>query len=84
MSDDLTLKIWREYLPGNPQGLVGGGSDPLWKCVCTVSGYHTRPIYDVDWYVGAISCSTCHIYIAVFGSEVVKDKREFKSRTGLG
>ena len=26
------------------------GKDPVWKCVSTLSGYHTRTIYDVDWY----------------------------------
>ena len=24
---------------------------PVWKCVCTISGYHTQAIYDVKWYV---------------------------------
>lgn len=48
-SDDQTVKIWREYLPGNPEGIPTTNRDPTWKCVCTLSGYHDRPIYDVSW-----------------------------------
>lgn len=29
------------------------GTDPTWKCVCNLSGYHTRTIYDVAWCVAA-------------------------------
>ena len=25
------------------------GDEPTWKCVCTLSGDHERPIYDIDW-----------------------------------
>jgi hypothetical protein len=25
------------------------GVYPVWKCVCTISGYHTQAIYDVKW-----------------------------------
>ena len=49
MSEDQTLKIWQEYKPGNPQGIVTPTNDPVWKCVSTLSGYHTRTAYDVDW-----------------------------------
>ena len=52
MSEDQTLKIWREFKPGNPQGIVtpsSNPSDPVWKCVATLSGYHDRTVYDVDW-----------------------------------
>lgn len=27
----------------------GSGQAPKWRCVCTISGYHTRAIYSVDW-----------------------------------
>jgi WD40 repeat protein len=38
-SDDKTLKIWQEYLPGNSEGVVTSGNNPTWKCVCTLSGF---------------------------------------------
>lgn len=48
-SDDACLKIWQCYEPNNPEGIPTTGNDPTWKSVCTLSGYHNRPIYDVDW-----------------------------------
>eukprot|EP00039_Didymoeca_costata_P002897 m.63607 g.63607 ORF g.63607 m.63607 type:complete len:341 (-) comp11590_c0_seq3:1285-2307(-) len=48
-SSDATVKIWRAYAPGNPQGIKTSGNDSKWKCVCTLSGYHDRPIYDIAW-----------------------------------
>ncbi|KAK3106669.1 hypothetical protein FSP39_024852 [Pinctada imbricata] len=48
-SDDKTIKIWQEYLPDNQEGVVTTGNNATWKCVCTISGYHDRVIYDIDW-----------------------------------
>ncbi|XP_054711287.1 probable cytosolic iron-sulfur protein assembly protein CIAO1 homolog [Uloborus diversus] len=48
-SDDKTVKIWREYLPGNSEGIGTIGRDPTWKCVCTLSGFHERTVYDISW-----------------------------------
>lgn len=48
-SDDRTLKIWQDYLPGNEEGIVTTDNIPAWKCVCTISGEHTRVVYDVSW-----------------------------------
>eukprot|EP00045_Choanoeca_perplexa_P007157 m.63172 g.63172 ORF g.63172 m.63172 type:complete len:362 (-) comp13958_c0_seq8:215-1300(-) len=49
VSDDGTLKIWRCYEPGNAEGVVTPSSqDPIWKCVCTLDGYHPRTIYSVS------------------------------------
>ena len=48
-SEDRTVKVWREFPPGNPEGVATKGSDPAWKCVCTISGVHERTVYDVDW-----------------------------------
>jgi len=39
-SDDCSLKFWS--CSGSPRS-------PSWKCVRTLSGYHSRPIYSVDW-----------------------------------
>jgi len=45
----LSLQIWQEYLPGNAQGIETADNVPAWKCVCTLSGYHPRTVYDVSW-----------------------------------
>ena len=36
-SDDTTIRIWKVDEKDN------------WSCIATLSGYHTRPIYDVSW-----------------------------------
>ena len=43
------------FLPGDGRN----SKDPVWKCVCTLSGYHTRTIYDVDWYDYRIIDNVC-------------------------
>ena len=48
-SDDCSLKIWKCYPPNNIEGIMTTGNDSKWKNVCTLSGYHSRTIYDVDW-----------------------------------
>lgn len=48
-SDDRTVKIWQEYLPGNNAGIVCPDNEAVWKCVCTLSGFHTRAVYDISW-----------------------------------
>jgi WD40 repeat protein len=48
-SDDRTIKIWKEYLPGNEYGVATSDNMPTWKCVCTLSGVHPRAIYDISW-----------------------------------
>lgn len=42
-SDDRTVKIWREFQP------YSNTKDAIWKCICTLNGYHDRPIYSVSW-----------------------------------
>lgn len=34
-------------------GVACSGTDPTWKCICNLSGYHSRTIYDVAWCVAA-------------------------------
>ncbi|CAI8041718.1 Probable cytosolic iron-sulfur protein assembly protein CIAO1 homolog, partial [Geodia barretti] len=37
---------------GETANLVGGGGagdENVWRCVCTLSGYHQRDVYDVSW-----------------------------------
>lgn len=48
-SDDCTVKIWQEYKPGNQEGIETIDGNPTWKCVCTLSGFHGRAIYDISW-----------------------------------
>ncbi|NXG07663.1 CIAO1 protein, partial [Sakesphorus luctuosus] len=68
VSDDKTLRIWRRYNPGNQEGVACSGSDPTWKCVCTLSGYHSRTIYDVSWchLTGALATACGDDAIRVF------------------
>ena len=32
-------------------GVPTPDGDPVWKCVCTLTGYHTRDVYDISWYI---------------------------------
>ncbi|XP_041371455.1 probable cytosolic iron-sulfur protein assembly protein CIAO1 homolog [Gigantopelta aegis] len=77
-SDDQIVKIWQEYLPGNEEGVQTKGNNPAWKCVCTLSGYHDRTIYYVDWshisgYIVTASADDC---IRVFKEEEGCDKNQ--------
>ena len=52
--DDKCVKVWQEYALDNEEGVknsvqFGMKKDPVWKCVTTLSGFHTRCIYDIDW-----------------------------------
>lgn len=48
-SDDRTVKIWQSYPPGNEEGIGTVDGETAWRCVCTLSGYHTRSVFDVSW-----------------------------------
>uniref|UniRef100_A0A1I8PVS8 Probable cytosolic iron-sulfur protein assembly protein Ciao1 n=1 Tax=Stomoxys calcitrans TaxID=35570 RepID=A0A1I8PVS8_STOCA len=49
VSDDCSMKVWRGYAPGNQEGIATPDNETAWKCICTVSGEHSRTIYDVAW-----------------------------------
>ena len=69
-SDDTTVKIWKEYKPNNVEGIPTKDDEQTWKCVCTLSGYHTRTVYDVSW---------CHLtgYIATAcGDDIIRVFKE--------
>lgn len=70
-SDDRTLKIWKQVPPGNSQGVLTKGKAGAWKCVCTLSGYHTRPIYDVRWchLTGLIASASGDDSIRIFAED---------------
>lgn len=70
-SDDATLKIWKEYKQGNNAGIaVSPNGQSVWKCVCTLSGYHTRTIYDVDW------CKLTGLIVTACGDDIIRIFRE--------
>lgn len=48
-SDDRTVKIWRNQSTNFQQ----------WKCIATLQGYHSRPIYDVSWCKLTDLIATC-------------------------
>lgn len=56
-SDDKSVRVWKnhahEKLPHVEQG--------SWKCISTIQGYHSRPIYDVSW------CGQCDIIVSASG-----------------
>lgn len=63
-SDDRTIKIWQSYEPDNELGIATPNQKTVWKCVCTLSGYHTRSIYDISWCkaTGNALCLMIYIY----------------------
>lgn len=67
-SDDKTVKIWQQYLPGNSEGVATPDNEPTWKCVCTLSGFHNRTIYSISWckLSGAIATACGDDTIRIF------------------
>lgn len=69
-SDDKTVKIWHEYDPDNQEGVIVSDQDSTWKCVCTLSGYHTRCIYDITW------CHVTGLIATACGDDIVRVFKE--------
>lgn len=69
-SDDCTVKIWQEYKPNNQEGIPTKDGDSTWKCVCTLSGYHTRTIYDISW------CHSTGLLATACGDDIVRVFKE--------
>lgn len=69
-SDDKTVKIWQEYDPDNQEGVIVSDQESTWKCVCTLSGYHTRCIYDITW------CHVTGLIATACGDDIVRVFRE--------
>ena len=69
-SDDRTVKIWQQYQPGNELNVTTPNGDPVWKCVCTLSGYHPRTVYDVDW------CHQTGLIVTACGDDSIRVFRE--------
>ncbi|KAG1681802.1 putative cytosolic iron-sulfur protein assembly protein CIAO1 [Nymphon striatum] len=74
-SDDQTVKIWQEYLPGNKEGIATVDNNPAWKCVCTISGFHKRAIYDISWcpLTGIIATACSDNYVRLFKEDECSD-----------
>ncbi|KAG7489232.1 putative cytosolic iron-sulfur protein assembly protein CIAO1 [Solea senegalensis] len=69
-SDDRTVKIWKEF-PGE-----AAHGDLSWKCVCTLSGFHTRTVYDVAWckLTGALATACGDDGVRVFKEDESSDR----------
>ena len=46
---DTTICQLQHFVTDGDTGVVMKGKTPSWKCISTLSGYHTRPVYDVRW-----------------------------------
>lgn len=68
-SDDRTVKIWKECVSGD------GSADSSWKCICTLSGYHSRTVYDIAWcrLTGALVTACGDDGVRVFKEEEGSD-----------
>ncbi|XP_031161506.1 probable cytosolic iron-sulfur protein assembly protein ciao1 [Sander lucioperca] len=71
-SDDRTVKIWKESPSESGQG------DLSWKCVCTLSGYHGRTVYDVAWcrLTGALATACGDDSVRVFKEDETADPEQ--------
>jgi hypothetical protein len=51
---------------GNPEGVATKDNDATWKCVCTLGGYHTRAVYDIDW------CHHTDLIVTAAGDDMIR------------
>ncbi|KAK6644173.1 cytosolic iron-sulfur protein assembly [Polyplax serrata] len=70
VSDDKTLKIWREYQSENAEIIPTPNGDSVWKNICTLSGYHTRTLYDVSW------CHLTDLIVTACGDDGIRIFKE--------
>lgn len=74
-SDDRTVKIWRAYHPGNEEGIPTPDKETAWKCVCTISGEHSRAVYDISW------CKQSGLIATACGDDAVRIFKEDENST---
>ncbi len=76
------MKIWQKYDPGNEEGISTPDNEPVWKCVCTLSGYHNRSVYDISWCkltnLLATACGDDHIRIFKETDQSTKNEASFE------
>lgn len=72
-SDDRTVRIWQQYEPGNEEGIATPDNTAVWKCVCTLSGFHTRSVYDISWckLTGTITISCMRRIVSFMISSLI-------------
>lgn len=70
VSDDKTLKIWKEYKPKNKENIPTPDGEPVWKNICTLSGFHNRTIYDVSW------CHMNDLIVTACGDDAIRIFKE--------
>ncbi|CAI9097742.1 OLC1v1034223C3 [Oldenlandia corymbosa var. corymbosa] len=82
-SDDLTLKIWRA--PGLERMQCGDGYAP-WRHICTLSGYHDRTIFSVNWSRrdGIIASGAADDAIRLFAADGDEDEDKDKEEEEEG
>lgn len=74
-SDDKTIKIWQSYLPGNEENIATPDNETVWKCVCTISGVHTRSVYDISW------CKQTGLIATACGDDAIRIFKEDENST---
>lgn len=70
VSDDKTLKIWKEFNSNDPEKNKGDSNESAWKNICTLSGYHSRAIYDVSW------CHLSDLIVTGCGDDAIRIFKE--------
>ncbi|KRY82916.1 putative cytosolic iron-sulfur protein assembly protein CIAO1 -like protein [Trichinella pseudospiralis] len=70
-SDDRTVKIWKK---------TSEEKTAKWECVCSLNGYHDRPIFDIDWCskLDLIATACGDNNIRLFQSKIEHDEDSFQ------
>lgn len=57
-------------MPNNEEGIATPDNISVWKNVCTISGFHTRTIYDIDW------CHETGLIATACGDDIIRVFKE--------
>lgn len=57
-------------MPNNTEGIATPDNLPVWKCICTLSGFHTRTIYDISW------CHETDLIATACGDDIIRIFKE--------
>lgn len=71
-------KFYFKFYLGNTEGISLKDANFIYKCVCTLSGHHTRPIYDVAWchLTDLIATGCGDNSIRIFKEENISDRNQ--------